>query len=89
MYAKGRLGLIQELFELFDYKTYVWKVTKQTFEFSRVKLRRLSASTVGFRPEVGEDDQHTLAVNQFGQTILEEEELTVHWQQKFFSQVLL
>ena len=54
---------------------------------SRVTLKRLSASTVGFQPALPEDDQHTLAVNQFGQTVLEEEELTLHWQKKFFSQV--
>ncbi|CAK8676879.1 tectonic-like complex member MKS1 [Clavelina lepadiformis] len=56
----------------------------------KIKLQRLSASTIGFLGKPGspgdENQEITSSVNQYGQTILENEELTVHWQQKFFSQ---
>ena len=53
----------------------------------RVTLKRVSASAVGIESGTSEESPQTLTTNQFGQTILEEEELTLHWQQKFFSQV--
>jgi len=54
----------------------------------RVKLQRLSSATIGFVSKVDvPEGQTSLPTNQFGQTILEEEELVVQWNQKFFSQV--
>ena len=57
----------------------------------RVTLKRLSASTFAFdqsSPE-GPEDLAPTTINQFDQTVLEKETLNVHWQQKFFSQVII
>ena len=61
------------------------------FLFCRVKLQRLSSSTLGFlsKPtQVDSPDPIQANTNERGQTILEEEELVINWNEKYFSQVV-
>ncbi|XP_078490287.1 tectonic-like complex member MKS1 isoform X2 [Ciona intestinalis] len=57
----------------------------------KISLQRLSSSTIGFLAKSSEGEPTsaqgtTTTTNQYGQTIMESEELAIQWQQKFFSQ---
>lgn len=74
------------------YKTIVLQSYKDVlyFVYCRITIKRLSSSTIAFPTSDGNNDGTTdlpLSTNQFGQTILDQETITVHWQQKLFSQV--